>query len=208
MSTDDADYLQTPLNGSSGTDLHTPAADRKISRRKWEPESPPLPAKDSEDNEVEHVDLNPSDDVSNDTDEDINRHEGPEADLLGKALHPKTKKKNPRNDNYVHHEGEDLQGISKERTITRSARTWAEPRSRGHSTTNCKVLGARLAAKLLAGELSEVTSVKDLILEIDRPRSRTEILPRRDLLKEINLGINAAGGQTRRGTITIVAEST
>ncbi|KAF3531519.1 hypothetical protein DY000_02041178 [Brassica cretica] len=27
MSTDDADNVQTPLNGSSGTDLHAPAAD-------------------------------------------------------------------------------------------------------------------------------------------------------------------------------------
>ena len=27
MSTDDADNVQTPLNGSSGTDLHAPAVD-------------------------------------------------------------------------------------------------------------------------------------------------------------------------------------
>ncbi|KAF3501403.1 hypothetical protein F2Q69_00041765 [Brassica cretica] len=129
MSTDNADNVQTPLNGSSGTDLHTPAADisaanaaaleefkkmfatyekrseeqdRLVSTltkyvetltartRAIRPrgtikvrgkrldfatplDSPPPPAKYSEDNEVEHVTLDPSD-VSNDTDEDVDRH--------------------------------------------------------------------------------------------------------------------------------------
>ncbi|KAF2587048.1 hypothetical protein F2Q70_00036883 [Brassica cretica] len=127
MSTDNADNVHTPLNGSSGTDLHTPAADisaanaaaleefKKMTRairprgttkvhgkrldfatpldrsgasreqpsgqnpskkspvEKGNPESPPPPAKYSEDNEVEHVALDPSD-VSNDTDEDVDRH--------------------------------------------------------------------------------------------------------------------------------------
>ena len=65
----------TPLN-RPGAAQERPSGknpSKKSPIEKGNPESPPPPAKDSEDNEVKQVDLDPSD-VSNDTDEDVDRH--------------------------------------------------------------------------------------------------------------------------------------
>ncbi|KAF3564342.1 hypothetical protein DY000_02015936 [Brassica cretica] len=183
MSTDDVDNVQTPLNGSSGTDLHTPAADVSAANtpanataleefkkmfatyeKGLEQSAPAEPLKsvgkdstsqphstgleprrnDLQDNGVEHVDLDPSD-VSNDTDEDVNRHPRRTRSQFARESSPFDKPVTEEVEILYWNEQDEL--AEKQTELTRSKRQQArksagETSKAGREATSWRALGS------------------------------------------------------------------